>query len=161
MGLAGRPACSSHHQIVFLDLLLILRQVVVFSPAMASIALLLYLIIATFSIAGAVKVSPPSLHQEGGNLTEAEPNVRSVSWFPAASFTDPCNATEPPASAVIGPPGDMVCEGAEPGERICVCVTNIGPPGSGYHRHCGTCHDPCALHFHMEEPNEDFVAFMS
>ena len=23
---------------------------------------------------------------------------------------------------------------AEPGERICVCVTNIGPAGSGYHR---------------------------
>ena len=81
---------------------------------------------------------------------------------------------------------------AEPGERICVCVTNIGPAGSGYHRltisvcsplfllqnisgpsikhmiktnavsrHCGTCHDPCALHFHMEEPDEDFVAFVS
>ena len=28
-------------------------------------------------------------------------------------------------------------------------------------RHCGTCHDPCALHFHMEEPDEDFVAFVS
>merc|ERR1712032_89803 len=127
---------------------------------MASIALLLHLIIATSNIAGAVKVSPPPLHQEG-NQTEAEPSFRSLSWFPAASFTDPCNATEPPANAVIGPPDDMVCEGAEPGERICVCVTNIGPAGSGYHRHCGTCHDPCALHFHMEEPDEDFVAFVS
>ena len=82
-------------------------------------------------------MSPPPLHQEG-NQTEAEPSFRSLSWFPAgyetfisyvcgthqhaskkqfltefpaASFTDPCNATEPPANAVIGPPDDMVCEG--------------------------------------------------
>merc|ERR1711971_1221494 len=56
-------------------------------PAMASIALLLYLMIATSKIAGAVKVSPPSLHQEEGKLTEAELNVRSVSWFPAGCET--------------------------------------------------------------------------
>merc|ERR1711934_470327 len=127
-------------------------------PAMASTALLLFLLLATSNNVGAVKVSPPSLH-EGGNETQTTSG--NVSWFPAASFTDPCNITEPPDDVVIGPPDDMVCDGAEPDERICVCVSNIGPPGSGYHRHCGTCHDPCALHFHMEEPDEDFVAFVS
>ena len=77
---------------------------------MASTALLLFLLVATSNIVGAVKVSPPSLHQ-GGNQTEAEPMVGNVSWFPAASLTDPCNATEPPDNAVSGPPDDMVCGG--------------------------------------------------
>ena len=116
-------------------------------PAMASTALLLFLLLATSNSVGAVKVSPPSLH-EGGNDTQTTSG--NVSWFPAASFTDPCNITEPPDDVVIGPPDDMVCDGvrkvtvwflgrklllqAEPDERICVCVSNIGPPGSGYHR---------------------------
>ena len=78
---------------------------------MASTALLFFLLVATSNIVGAVKVSPPSLHQ-GGNQTEAEPMVGgSVSWFPAASFNDPCNATQPPDNAVTGPPDDMVCGG--------------------------------------------------
>ena len=125
---------------------------------MASTTLLLFLLVAAANSVGAVKVSPPSLH-EGGNETE------SVSWFPATSFTDPCNVTvEPPGNVVIGPPDDLVCGGvrkvtiwfleqshhfdfgekfisiqaefqAEPGERICVCVSNFGQAaGSGFHR---------------------------
>ena len=76
---------------------------------MASAALLLYFLIAIFDIVGSVQVSPPpSLHQ-GGNRTEAI--LQPVSWFPATSFKDPCNATEPPESAVIGPLDDSVCGG--------------------------------------------------
>ena len=127
------------------------------TPAMASTTLLLFLLVAASNSVGAVKVSPPSLH-EGGNETE------SVSWFPATSFTDLCNATELPDNVVIGPPDDLVCGGvrkvtiwflekshhlvfgekfisiqaefqAEPGERICVCVSNFGQAaGSGFHR---------------------------
>ena len=134
------------------------------TPAMASTTLLLFLLVAASNSVGAVKVSPPSLH-EGGNETE------SVSWFPATSFTDPCNVTQPPDNVVIGPPDDLVCGGvrtpfgfwrkvniwflekshhlvfgekfisiqaefqAEPGERICVCVSNFGQAaGSGFHR---------------------------
>ena len=76
---------------------------------MASTALLLFLLVAAANSVGAVKVSPPSLH-EGGNQTETI-SRRSVSWFPAASFTDPCNVTEPPDNVVIGPPDDLVCGG--------------------------------------------------
>ena len=123
------------------------------TPVMASTTLLLFLLVAASNSVGVVKVSPPSLH-EGGNETE------SVSWFPATSFTDPCNVTQPPDNVVIGPPDDLVCGGvrkvtiwflekchdlvfgekfisiqAEPGERICVCVSNIEQAaGSGYHR---------------------------
>ena len=75
---------------------------------MASTALLLFLLLATSNSVGAVKVSPPSLH-EGGNDTQTTSG--NVSWFPAASFTDPCNITEPPDDVVIGPPDDMVCDG--------------------------------------------------
>ena len=117
---------------------------------MASTALLPYILIAIFNIVGSVEVSPPpSLHQSG-NRTEAEPILQPVSWFPAISFKDPCNATEPPESAVIGPLDDSVCGGVskrqnffclqfwsiqvEPGQRICVCVGNIGTAGSGFHR---------------------------
>ena len=74
------------------------------TPAMASTTLLLFLLVAAANSVGAVKVSPPSLH-EGGNETE------SVSWFPATSFTDPCNVTQPPDNVVIGPPDDLVCGG--------------------------------------------------
>ena len=71
---------------------------------MAPTALLLFLLVAAANSVGAVKVSPPSLHEEG-NETE------SVSWFPATSFTDPCNVTQPPDNVVIGPPDDLVCGG--------------------------------------------------
>ena len=78
---------------------------------MASTALLPYILIAIFNIVRSVQVSPPpSLHQSG-NRTEAEPILQPVSWFPATSFKDPCNATEPPESAVIGPLDDSVCGG--------------------------------------------------
>merc|ERR1711962_1709912 len=47
-------------------------------------------------------------------------------------------------------PQNMTWYQAAPGDWICVCASSHGVSQPQYHRHCGSCLDPCALHFHVE-----------
>jgi len=87
--------------------------------------------------------------------TTSQPNKQqTLSWFIASGQTDNC--TSVPADIVAGALDDSICKGAVPGVPLCACVSTVPTVAKGastypkYMRMCGTCFDPCALHFHVE-----------
>jgi len=79
----------------------------------------------------------------------------ALSWFVASGPSDNC--TNISQDIIPGALDDSICKGATPGVSLCACVSTvsaIGVKGSEsypkYVRMCGTCFDPCALHFHVE-----------
>merc|ERR1719154_811106 len=80
-------------------------------------------------------------------------NDQTLSWFAATGPEDNCTAT--PSDIVPGALDDSICKGAVPGVSLCACVSTVPTLVKGaiypkYMRMCGTCFDPCALHFHVE-----------
>merc|ERR1712059_191433 len=76
---------------------------------------------------------------------------QEVSWYPALGPTDPCNITAGRA-VVPGPLDDSICQGVTPGLKKCACVSAVEstPSKPSFTRLCGSCFDPCALHFHVD-----------
>merc|ERR1712002_278571 len=81
---------------------------------------------------------------------------QAVSWFTASGPQDSCNITEG-RTVVAGPLDDSICRGSTPGSSQCACASSVGstPSNPTYTRLCGSCFDPCALHFHVDHTDHD------
>merc|ERR1712112_620603 len=81
---------------------------------------------------------------------------QAVSWFTASGPQDSCNITEG-RTVVPGPLDDSICRGSTPGSSQCACVSSVGstPSNPSYTRLCGSCFDPCALHFHVDHTDHN------